>query len=81
MFWLVFWITTSFQEKNLSRDISFEMLHTVLPLILEIINNKPEAFKDMEIVFVQDGAPPHFYQSVKDYWDQIYIEEWICRRG
>ena len=34
-----------------------------------------------ELVFMHDGAPPHFARSVRDWLDQKFPGRWLGRRG
>lgn len=51
-------------DKNVSGEICLDL----------------EEFDDMEIVFQQDDAPPHFYRSVSTHSDQQYHDGCIGRR-
>lgn len=70
-----------FIHENLTGDLYLNMLETTVePLIVQILEDNPNEF-DMEPVFQQDGAPPHFSINVRQYLNTIYPNRWIGRRG
>ena len=34
-----------------------------------------------ELFFQQDGAPPHFVLSVRDYLNEVFPQRWFGKRG
>lgn len=32
---------------------------------------------EQEVLFQQDGIPPHYYEAVKEYLDHTYLGRWI----
>jgi hypothetical protein len=47
---------------------------SILPVIHQLYGNKP-------FYFQQDGAPPHYYQDIRSYLDDILPGQWIGQRG
>jgi len=41
-------------------------------------NNK---YLETGLVFQQDGAPPHYAATVRQYLDETFLGQWIERRG
>lgn len=53
------------------------MLRTqIVPAIQLLSNDQME-----EVYFQQDGAPPHYSRSVRQYLDEVFPDRWIGRRG
>lgn len=52
----------------------------ICPLIEDVLDNHHDEFGD-HIYYQQDGAPPHFTQSVKDFLNETFPERWIGRGG
>ncbi|MVN24218.1 hypothetical protein GO639_03455, partial [Staphylococcus aureus] len=70
-----------FIDQNLTGELYLNMLETTVdPLITEIVEANPNEF-DMDIVFQQDGAPPHYSRQVRNYLDTTFPGRWIGRRG
>ncbi|KAG5889187.1 hypothetical protein JTB14_019204 [Gonioctena quinquepunctata] len=71
-----------FSNTNLTGEVYLELLQNAIePLILEILEDNPDEFGNLEITFQQDGAPPHYYGAVRRYLDEEYRGRWIGRRG
>lgn len=71
-----------FLNTNLTGEVYLEMLQNAIePLILEILEDNPDEFGNLEITFQQDGAPAHYYGAVRRYLDEEYRGRWIGRRG
>ncbi|KAG5899890.1 hypothetical protein JTB14_012353 [Gonioctena quinquepunctata] len=72
----------SFLNANLTGELYLEMLQNdIEALILEILEDNPDEFDNLEITFQQDGAPAHYYGAVRRYLDEEYRGRWIGRRG
>ncbi len=79
MVWAALWsggmIGPFFFQDNVTGESYLEMLETFFfPQIAYL----PE--RD-ELIFMQDGAPPHFSKAVRDWLDGTFPEHWIGRRG
>ena len=61
-------------EGTLNGDMYLEILRKVLPTIQAMPN-----FSD--VIFQQDGAPPHFATHVRNFLNATFQERWIGRRG
>lgn len=71
-----------FIQGNLTGLLYLDMIeNTVEHLILECIEENPDEFGDVPIIFQQDGAPPHYHRDVRNYLDHQYPGRWIGRRG
>ena len=63
-----------FLNTNLSGEVYLELLQNAMePLILEILEDNPDEFGNVEITFQQDAAPPHYYGAVRRYLDDVWI--------
>lgn len=70
-----------FIEGNLTGQLYLQMLQNeITPLIDEVVGANPLEF-DMEVIFQQDGATPHYSREVRNYLNRVYINRWIGRRG
>ena len=47
----------------------------------EIVPSITRKMDSTEIFYMQDGAPPHYAQSVRQFLDEIFPDRWIGRRG
>lgn len=64
-----------FIEGNLTADSYLSLLQEhVGPAVMEL-------FPETDIIFQQDGAPPHFALNVREYLDAVFPNQWIGRRG
>jgi hypothetical protein len=63
-------------EENLNRTIYLDFLQHTLPQLLDEVEPRRRA----EIIFQQDGAPPHFSEDVRVWLTQNY-PDWIGRGG
>ncbi|KAG5889937.1 hypothetical protein JTB14_028946 [Gonioctena quinquepunctata] len=71
-----------FLNTNSTGEVYLELLQNAIEsLILEILEDNPDEFGNLEITFQQDGAPPHYYGAVRRYLDEEYRGRWIGRRG
>jgi hypothetical protein len=69
-----------FLNENLTGERYLEMLQDeILPAIAEIVEDGPNP--DANIIFQQDGAPPHFSRVVREFLDDEFPRRWIGRRG
>lgn len=69
-----------FLEENLNGPMYLNMLqNTITPLIDAVVAQNPHEFE--EVIFQQDGAPPHYFRQVRNYLDENYQDRWIGRRG
>lgn len=67
-----------FIPGNLNGEMYLDLLQdVVVPAIEEIAANND----DIEPIFQQDGAPPHFALIVRNYLDAAFPGSWIGRRG
>lgn len=68
-----------FIEDNLNGPLYLQLLQdAVVPRIVEIIE---ESGEDLDPIFQQDGAPPHYAVQVRTFLDQEFPDSWIGRRG
>ena len=62
-----------FFDTTVTADNYLEMLKTFfLPRITEHADR---------VIFMQDGAPPHFGKTVRDWLDETFPDRWMGRRG
>ncbi|KAG5893942.1 hypothetical protein JTB14_009689 [Gonioctena quinquepunctata] len=67
-----------FLNTYLTGEVYLELLQNAIePLILEILEDNPDEFGNLEIIFQQDGAPPHYHGAVRRYLDEEYRGRWI----
>lgn len=65
-----------FFDERLTGELYLNFLRTVVPDLLVAANvNRRGLF------FQHDGAPPHFYQQVRQYLDEQFPNRWIGRGG
>lgn len=65
-----------FIEGNLNSQKYLQILRgKVVPKLIELNINVNE------IWFQQDGAPPHFARTVREFLDEVFPGRWIGRRG
>lgn len=70
-----------FIPGNLNGEIYLDMLENAIdPLITEKLENDP-LLLEQQLHFQQDGAPPHYAASVRQYLNLQYPGRWIGRRG
>ncbi|MCP4491774.1 MAG: hypothetical protein GY820_31375 [Gammaproteobacteria bacterium] len=79
MVWCALWsgglIGPFFFEGSVTAPTYLEMLEKFFwPLIADHPNRQ-------ELFFMQDGAPPHFAITVRQWLDENFEEKWIGRRG
>lgn len=71
-----------FLPGNLTGDMYLDLLENHIdPILTEIIENNAGNYVEDQIVFQQDGAPPHYALPVREYLDQRFPNRWIGRRG
>jgi len=74
-------ISFFFLLDNLTGNIYLELLEDIIdPTLINIIENDEHYLED-QLVFQQDGTPPHYAQYVCEYLDQTFPDRWIERRG
>jgi len=66
-----------FNTSNVTGETYLGFLQTFL---FEYLTNVP-VIRRQNLLFQQDGAPPHFAICVRDYLNQTFPERWIGRRG
>jgi len=66
-----------FNTSNVTGETYLELLQTFL---FEYLENIP-VIRRQNLLFQQDGAPPHFAICVRDYLNQSFPERWIGRRS
>ena len=66
-----------FNNGNVTGDTYLEVLQTFL---FDYLENVP-VHRRQNFFFQQDGAPPHFAVSVRNYLNQTFPGRWIGRRG
>lgn len=70
-----------FIDGNLTSATYLELLDTTIdPRITELLEND-ENLLENELVFQQDGAPPHYALPVREYLNDRFPGRWIGRRG
>lgn len=71
-----------FIRGNLTGVLYRNLLETEIePRIRQIVLNNQEEFENREIIFQQDGAPPHFDRMAREFLDTNFPGRWIGRRG
>ena len=61
-------------ERTLNGDMYLEILRKVLPTMQAMPNLS-------DVIFQQDGVPPHYATHVRDFLNATFQERWIGRRG
>lgn len=70
-----------FLPGNLTGDMYLDLLeNTIDPALTDIIENNP-GYVEADLIFQQDGAPPHYSQNVRNYLNNTFPRRWIGRRG
>lgn len=70
-----------FLPGTLTGDMYLDLLeNTIDPALTDIIENNP-GYVEAELIFQQDGAPPHYSQNVRNYLNTNFPGRWIGRRG
>ena len=70
-----------FLPGNLTGDMYLDLLENAIdPALTNIIENDP-AYSEQELIFQQDGAPPHYSLNVRNYLNHVFPGRWIGRRG
>lgn len=70
-----------FIDGNLNSESYLELLREAVdPQITQILEND-EAFSENLLAFQQDGAPPHFAATVRQFLNDTFPGRWIGRRG
>lgn len=64
-------------DDTLDGRMYLEFLREQLPLLLEGV---PEDIRN-NLIFQQDGAPPHYTLPVRQYLDEVFPGRWIGRNG
>ena len=63
-----------FLRDTMNGERYHQMLEdSIIPQILDMNNN--------HVIFMQDGAPPHYANMVRDLLDNTFPGRWIGRRG
>ena len=63
-----------FLRDTMNGESYHQMLEdSIIPQILDMNNN--------HVIFMQDGAPPHYANMVRDLLDNTFPGRWIGRRG
>lgn len=79
MVWAGIWsggiIGPFFFDTTVTGDSYLEMLNEFL---LPNLNEHP---RFGSLMFMQDGAPPHFARKVREWLDEHFPDRWIGRRG
>lgn len=71
-----------FIRANMTGEIYRNLLEfEIEPQIRQIVSNNQEEFENREIIFQQDGAPPHFHRMAIEFLDTNFPGRWIGRRG
>lgn len=72
-----------FIPGNLDGDMYLRLLQEAIdPAITNIIeNDNNNQYVEGEVMFQQDGAPPHYAIAVRNYLNENYPGRWIGRRG
>ncbi|GFW11404.1 uncharacterized protein TNCV_3809231 [Trichonephila clavipes] len=63
-----------FEEPNVTGSAYLDAIQ--LWLIPEWEESEPDNF-----IWRKDGAPPHWYLSIRDWLNIIVPDQWICRKG
>lgn len=70
-----------FIDGNLNGETYLELLEdTVYPLLIDIVEND-DRYQENQLMFQQDGAPPHYALLVREFLNRQFPEQWIGRRG
>lgn len=70
-----------FLPGNLTGEMYLNLLqNAVEPALTEIIEQN-EHYNENQLIFQQDGAPPHYAHTVRQYLDNTFPDRWIGRRG
>lgn len=70
-----------FIPGNLNGETYLSLLEDHIdPMLTDIIENDDRYLED-ELIFQQDGAPPHFAVTVRQFLDLRFPGKWIGRRG
>ena len=70
-----------FLEGNLNGEAYLDLLENqILPYIHDVVDHDPDLLHD-ELIFQQDGAPPHFVPPVRQFLNDQFPGRWIGRRG
>ena len=64
---------------RVNGDNYLQFLRDVLPGLIENLNLPPHTLENL--VFMHDGAAPHFSLNVRDYLNRTYTNRWIGRGG
>lgn len=72
-----------FFNGNLTGGMYLEFLQNYLiPSLAELFpNHEDPDLPDERLWFQQDGAPPHYSETVRQYLDNTFPNRWIERRG
>lgn len=75
--WAGGFIGPFFHDQTVNGHRYLGMLENdVLPVLQNI-----EAFREGQMWWQQDGAPPHWYRPARDFLDNHFPERWIGRSG
>lgn len=70
-----------FLPANLTGDMYLDLLENAIDPALTNIIEEDRAYNEQELIFQQDGAPPHFSLNVRNYLNDRFPGRWIGRRG
>lgn len=65
--------------ERLDGRLYLQFLQNQLPGLLANLNLPPEILNNL--IYMHDGAPPHFRGIVRDHLNQVYANRWIGRGG
>lgn len=72
-----------FFEQSLTAQVYLEFLQLeLIPALMALFPDPlvPDS-PDEELMFQQDGAPPHYAATVRTFLDETFPNRWIGRRG
>ena len=52
-----------------------------LEILREVVVPQLQTKPNFDILFQQDGAPPHYALRVRDYLNEVFPQRWFGRRG
>jgi hypothetical protein len=69
------------KNKNKVTHLTVTALSYLEKLRREIVPSITRKMDSTDIFYMQDGAPPHYAQSVRQFLDETFPNRWIGRRG
>lgn len=70
-----------FLPGNLTGEMYSNLLEDAIhPTLVEVMENDANGLGE-DVIFQQDGAPPHYTLLVRQYLNGTFPERWIGRRG